>query len=85
MTKKHFQKSKSYEGLCKVNAELSEIYEVHNPGRSEELLIEALDLAKMANSDALVGMVLTKLGIHTLRMGQFKKGKSRLMEGLKYM
>ena len=83
-SKKQFQKSKHFEGLCMVNTELSSIHEIHNPDRSEELLIEALDLAKMTNSDKLVGMVLTKLGILTLKMGKFRKGKARLMEGLKY-
>lgn len=83
-SKKHFQKSKYYEGLCMVNTELAAIHEIHNPDRSEELLIEALDLAKIADSDKLVGMVLTKLGILTLKIGKFRKGKARLMEGLKY-
>ncbi len=80
--KKMYSKLKDEKGLIDVMVEQAAMIE--DLSQSEDLLIEALDLAKITGSPETMGMVLTKLGILSLKLGKFKKGKNRLLKGLKY-
>ncbi|MCY3412558.1 MAG: hypothetical protein INQ03_13045 [Candidatus Heimdallarchaeota archaeon] len=81
---KLYSKVKSEFGMAQVLIELANIEEPNDSEKAEEYLMEALDLAKIVDSKKLIGSVYTHLGIIYLKRGSFKKGKTKLLEGLKY-
>lgn len=82
--KKTFGKIKFEEGMAETIIELAMIEEKFSPSNTEEMLLEAMDLAKIIQSKRLLGVINTRLGILSFKQGKFDKGKKRLMLGLKY-
>lgn len=83
-SKKIFSKLKYDRGIAEASVEEASIFENDDPEKAEELLFEALDIGRVNDSSEIMGMVLTKLGILSLKKGEFKKGKERLLQGLKH-
>ncbi len=82
--KKEFSKAKFMEGEANALIELSQLYEITDPKKAQDLLFEVLELGEMLESPAIQGMALTNLGVRSLKSGDFKKGQDQLLRGLKF-
>jgi len=81
--RKEFRKAKFDKGVAQVLLTLADIHE-NRPDLVREYLMEANELGQISETPEIQGVVLTKLGVLSLKSGDFEKGKNQLLEGLKY-
>ncbi|MCH8906838.1 MAG: hypothetical protein IH840_07090 [Candidatus Heimdallarchaeota archaeon] len=82
--RKIYSKAKDPAGEAQAIIELSNTFSDSDLKKTEEYLLQGLDLAKMSESKMMQGIILTRLGIISLKSGRHEEGKRRLLNGLKY-